>query len=301
MTSGGIPIALADTRGLLRLLAAGLSPPAIAARRTEGSHADISESDVRAALAGVDVLVRDTPLLSPARAGFLGRRLLPPAGAFGGSPGIDVSVEHLDELRTLAVSLLTAHATHQETDPAEPTAQPAPSMRSAALQYAEAILAQAELIDTLEHAAGDDNSLHAALDPRDRLRLRDVLLYRGRTEPLTARWTRGVDAIQRRSPCVIHETYIDGLSARDAIEEAAGVLSPVGRATLDRRVRPADERLVNATRAVASSVCPSEPWRPQPWWWYRLPRDLSQSFRERLQHVAPEVARELDETDPTGS
>ena len=145
---------------------------------------------------------------------------------------------------------------------------------------------------------GDDAPLQTALPAQERNRIAEFLLYRnlkGNFETLdsmVAAWQRFAETLRNHPESLGHEEYDDWLTKRDSLEEALSLLSPGTRKDVEARVRRLDERFAGATRAVSTSIRPHSPWRPQRWWWFRVPRDMGESFRARLEHVAPAAAQE---------
>jgi hypothetical protein len=246
---------------------------------------------VRRVLTDARNVARNTSLSPPARAAFFSRTLLPPAGPFGAAPGAKVSVSDTEALRSLAISLIDRYLDESvdSDDPPDPKNNP---MHSAALQYVEAVLRQHEIVEDLNRASTDPSSLHAALTDPERSRVHEVLLNCGglRLDSLLDRWQRVVEHTQNTPESLGFEEYENWLRARDVLGDVMSVLSPSSREILESRVRPLDESLWRATREVPSSIRPVSPWRPQGWWWYRVPRRVATSFNERLADVAPSAA-----------
>lgn len=176
-------------------------------------------------------------------------------------------------------------------------------MPSAALQYAEQVVRQDEILDDLEQAAHDQTSLHAALTLSDRRRIDELLLYRGgtRLDSLLKSWESCARALERDDGRLMYEEYENWLNVRDGLEDAVSMLSPAGRQILEARLAPLDDRVVQATLALSTSIRPLTPWRPQGWCWYRVPRSFGESFRKRLKHIAPAAAEEASRTVDDGS
>jgi hypothetical protein len=258
--------------GILRLLATGMAVEAIS-------------NDVEAVLRETAALIGEKALLPPAQAALLGK------------PGVEASVSELDAVRSLSERILRAYL----AGPSDSSLQPDPKGQKdhyAALRYAEALVRQEEVLEALSRLDSGTAPLYAGLTGADRKRVDEYLLYRnvrGRFETLDSLvdlWERSVVWADDSGESYTHDEYVDRLTSRDSLEEARSLVSPAARETLDRRVRPLDERFFDATRAVSDSISPCSPWRPQRWWWFRVPRVLGRHFQERLEHVAPAAATE---------
>jgi hypothetical protein len=228
------------------------------------SVAKRSSRDLLGILARAAALVRERDLLPPAQAAFLE------------TPGVETPPAELDALRSRSEQVLRAYlAGSGDSD-------------YAALRYVEAILRQELILDELSSIDPNGAPLLARLSGMDRKRVDDYLLYRnvrGRFETLDSLvelWERTVDWVVERGDTYTHDEYVDRLTSRDSLAEAVSVLSPSSRAALDRRVTALDQRFLDATRAVSDSIRPRVPWRPQRWWWFRVPLVLGQHFQDRL-------------------
>jgi hypothetical protein len=279
---------------VLRLLATGVPLLAIPERLSKRRAPGFSVVDLRAVLTHARSVARETSLLPPAEAAFFGRHLLPPAGGFDGTPGVELSASDLDALRSRALDLIDKYLSDTRTATDEPEPQGDP-MDSAALQYAEALLRQEEVISDLRRASADEASLHARITGTDRARFEELLLNRGgtRLDFLVDMWSRFVRAVETEPESLGYEEYENWLSARDVLEDVISLLSPSARQTIETYVRPLDHSMFEATREAASSIRPRAPWQPQRWWWYRVPSPMGQYFKQRLEHVAPAVAQQL--------
>jgi hypothetical protein len=284
---------------VLRGLAVGVPLariPERASKRTEGVSAD----EVRAVLADAAVLVRDGSLLLPAEAAFRAKSLLPPAGPLPGeTPPVERSHSDFGRLRSLAEQLLRAYVESGGESSGFPDPEHIAS-HSAALQYAEALVLQQEVIDALGAAASDESSVHAALTKSDRSHIDELMLYWGvrghaftTLDGLIEAWHGFVGRVERTpGTSYDYEDFEVRLIDRDSLEDAISLLTPDGRGPLESRVRPLDERFLHVTRPVSSSIRPPLPWAPQRWWWYRVPSRLGEHFKHRLEHLAPAAARE---------
>jgi hypothetical protein len=283
---------------VLRLLAIGVPPARVTDQMSERRMPRFSTEDLRAVLDHAAVVARQSRLLPPAEAAFFGRSLLPPAGRFGDEPGVELSVSDLAGLRVLAIDLLERYLA-EDTDSIELPDPKRDAMQSAALQYVEALLHQEEVIEDLNKAAADETSLHAALRGSDRTRIDAFVLNRGgtRLDSLVDRWQRCVKTVETDPARLMYEEYENWLSARDSLEDARSLLTPPCRAILDPRLEPLDERFLRATREVSTSIRPRSPWEPQRWWWFRVPRNLGEHFKDYLEHFVPLVAEEAS-SDP---
>jgi hypothetical protein len=284
---------------VFRLLARGSSLGDVAEQMSGRRQPGVSVDDLRRVLIHARTVVREDALLPPVEAAFFGRVLTPPAGARQGAPGAEVSQRHREALRALALELIESHLA-VEPAPREPRDAGQVAVRSAALQYAEALLRQEEVLDDLEQAANDASSVHSSLTGTDRTRIEEFILYRRgrRLDALLDSWESCVRSVERDDQTLMHEEYHNWLDVRDALNAALTLLSPAARPPLASPLGALDERFLQATREVSTSVLPQRPWRSQAWWWYRLPRRPGPSFRARLQHVAPAAAEEaLTPTD----
>lgn len=249
--------------------------------------------DLRAVLASAAALTRETSLLPPAESAFLKKHLLPPAGAFREQSGVELSLADLDVLRSLAGELIGSYLAVE----GESSELPDPrhvAMHSAALQYAEAVLHQQEVLEELNRARLADASLHARLTETDRRRIEEFLLFTGgkTLDTWVESWQRCVVWVETDPEHIVFEVYETRLGTRDGLAHAMSLVSPTSRAFLESRLGPLDERFSRATREVSTSIRPCSPWQPQPWWWYRVPSRLGEHFKARLEHLAPAAARE---------
>lgn len=281
-----------EESAVLRLLAVGVPPAVVIERMSERRKPGFSIDDLRAVLAHAATLAHERRLLPPAQAAFFGRTLLPPAGAVDKEPGVELSVSDLDALRSLAIDLIGKYLA-EESDATEMPQPKHVAMQSAALQYAEALLRQQEVIEDLHQAARDESSLHATLTGTDRTRIEELLLNRGgkRLDSRLDGWRQGVERVESDPDFIVFEVYEDRLVARDNLEDALSLLTPPARHVLEQRVGPLDERFLQATRELPTSIRPRSPWQPQRWWWYRAPSRLGEHFKDRLEQLAPEAAR----------
>ena len=145
-----------------------------------------------------------------------------------------------------------------------------------ALQFAQALLRQEEILDAFRTLDPDESPLQAGLQGTDRDRINELLLHQnlmGRFETLDLLvhgWERFVRGIEDDAKSYGHEEFADRLIARDLLEDALGLISPAGRRDLEHRVRAWDERFHAATRPVPVSTRRERRWRPQRWWWFRV-------------------------------
>jgi hypothetical protein len=219
-------------------------------------------------------------------------RLLPPAQVeFLREHRLQVS--ELDSVRMLASRLLESFL-----DPAKtPAAEISEEDRITAFHYAAALLKQERVLRAFRRARSEAPSLDGALRGMDRKRVEDLLLNRSMSGPVTtlARlmsvWQRLIEQIER-SQDMGYEDYEQALIARDYLEEAAALLSPDAREGLDVPLRRLDQGFATVTRPLATSIRPLASWEPQPWWWFRVPLPMGESFQARLEHVAPAAAHE---------
>jgi hypothetical protein len=200
----------------------------------------------------------------------------------------------LDRLRTLSERLIGRYLGDDgeaNYTPGDPDSQ----QHSVALQYVEAVLRQGEVIQRLK-GLGDDAPLHTALPEPDRKRTDEFLLYRNlrgtfeTLDSLIAAWQRLGAALKDRPESLLYEEYDDWLTKRDSLEDVLSLLSPATRDDLEANVRRLDERFLEATRPVRTSIKHRSPWAPQRWWWYRVPNGL-ESWSGRVPPGTPGVSR----------
>jgi hypothetical protein len=250
-----VPLSAEGDDAVLRLLASGMSVDAIAKQPSR---------DLLGILARAAALVRERDLLPPAQAALLE------------TPGVETPPSELDALRSLSEQVLRAYLAGSGNSD------------YAALRYAEAIVRQELILDELSRIDPNSSPLQARLSGMDRKRVDDYLLYRnvkGRFETLDSleeRWERTVAWVVERGKTFTHDEYVDRLISRDSLATAVSLLSPGPRSTLDRRVTPLDRRFFESTRATSGSIRPRVPWRPQRWWWFRVPIVLGMQFQDRL-------------------
>lgn len=226
-------------------------------------------------------------------------RLLPPAeAAFLREHHLQVS--DLDAVRALSSWLLQS-VLDRANIPEEETPN---NDRRTAFYYAAALLKQERVLRAFAAARSDAPTLDGALSDMDRVRVEDYLLGRSMSGPvstlarLMSVWRRLVEQIEGHHD-MGYEDYEQGLVARDYLEELVSLLSPDARTGLDAQVRPLDERFAAGTRSLATSIRPPTSWRPQRWWWFRVPRPMGESFQARLEHVAPAAMQEAAHKDST--
>lgn len=281
--------------GVLRLLAAGMSLDAIENRLSferARTQADIRR-DVNSILAHAAALVREKSLQPPAEAAFVEKN--------------NVAASELDSLRALSERLLRAW----NSESSESSLVPDPKRERThytALRYAEAVVRQEEVLEALGRVAPSNAPMQSTLTGPDRERIDAFLLYRntkGRFETLDSLadlWDRSVSWLEKKGETYIHDEWVDRLTGRDSLDDALALISPTNRDGLESRVRPLDGRFAAATLALSTSIRPRSPWRPQRWWWFRVPRRMGESFLARLEHVAPAAAQEAltPHKDPPG-
>jgi hypothetical protein len=277
----------------LRILALGARYEEVGGRIAKSFKRPFTGEDLRAVLVGAAVLTRETPLLAPTESAFLRRHLLPPAGAFEDEPGIELSVADLDDLRSLAGELIDSYLAAEDESSERPDPRHV-AMQSAALQYAEAILHQQDVLDELGRARLDDTSVHAQLPTADHRRVEDFLLFTGgkTLDTWIDSWQGCVGWVEDDPEHIVFEPYEPRLRTRDGLATAVSLLTPTSRTFVESQLAPLDERFARATREVSTSIRPPSPWKPQPWWWYRVPSRLGEHFKSRLEYLAPAAARE---------
>jgi len=239
--------------------------------------------DLKAILTDATALVREKSLLPPAEAAFIEKNR-------------EASLE-LQSLRSLAECLLRA-CISQFSDSSVLPDPKREQTHYTALRYAEALVRQEAVLEALGRMNSSNAPLQNDMTGPDRNRIDDFFLYRnvkGRFETLDSLidlWERSVAWVKDKAESYLYEEFVDRLISRDSLEDALSLLSPTGRQTLESRVRSLDERFVHATRPASSSIRPRSPWRPQRWWWFRVPSPMGVSFRDRLEHVAPAAVQE---------
>jgi hypothetical protein len=299
--AGPAPGPGAVNTAVVRLLAAGVPLEAIPERISKQSeaHGPFSVQDLRGVLADVAAILQEKRLLPPAEAAFIEGfgavlahaalsqetpRLSPQEAAVSlrSDPRVRPTATDLDELKVLAERLLQAYLANDGGAPEVPS--PRTSERhNVALQYAVALVRQEEIVETLKNVHRDTLPFQAALTGTDRDRIEDFLLYRnlmGRFETLDSlagQWERSVVWVENDPESYGQEEFADRLISRDALEDALRLLSPISRQTLDSRIRRLDERFYAATRSASQSIRPSSPWKPQAWWWFRVPSEELES------------------------
>ena len=291
---------------VLRLFAAGLSPEAIAQRVSDRFDQRLTTEDVRTVLRETEVLMQGgASLLPPAEAAFVDQfpavlafatltRPKPQGGSVDASAGFRglrssrPSADDLARLGRLSHRLIGRYLDDggEVSDPGG-AGQPEGSV---ALQYAEAVLRQAEVIARL-NALVEEAPLQAALPAPDQNRIVEFLLYRNlrghfeTLDSLLAAWERLIDALTDHPESLLYEEYVDWLTKRDSLKDALVLLSPGSRSNLEARVRELDERFLQATKAIPTTIDPTSPWTPRPWWWYRIPQRLDKDFKTRLENL----------------
>jgi hypothetical protein len=283
------PQPLADPSSVLRLLAAGCSPQRVAERLSEGFDEHWTISDVWSVLRETAVLLEaEAPLSPPAEAAFHDHfeGVVAFATLTRGDAG-SPSPPELDRLRALARRVVQRYldagddATHVAT-----TVIP-PGQQSVALQYAEAVLRQSEIMRRLA-SLGEGEPLQAALPEPDRRRVDAFLLYRGlrgrfqTVDSLVDGWQRLVDGLNDHPESILYEEYEDWLIQRDSLETALSLISPAPRGALELRVRELDQGFLATTRPAGSSIKTTSTWRAGPWWWFRVPSRMSESVEARV-------------------
>jgi hypothetical protein len=278
---------LSEKNSLLRLLAAGSEP-------------DAPADDVRTALRqAADLVARERPLLPPAEAalvdGLPGVLIfaamtrsgapVPTADAYAGLKATRPSAHDLESLHELSKRVLGALLQTERF--AEEVQGIPPEQQSLGLQYAEAVLRQAEVVTRLEKL-GSDAPLQSGLADPERERVDAFLLYRnlrGRfqtLDSLVASWRRLARLLADRPQSLQFEEYCDWLVRRDDLEEILMLLSPTTRRDIERGIRDLDERFAQSTISTPVAVRRASPWSAQRWWWYRRPEPIAPDFLARL-------------------
>lgn len=290
---------------MLRLMAFGIERdeiPHLVAPPWRGLR-PFSSDDFQRVLVDATAAVRDKRLLPPARAGFIQRfrsvliraahaKETPPVNghqarrAWFRKRQVSLSEADIDGLRIQSQRLLEAYLADDRDSPDFPRPRQV-GRHCVALTYAEALVHQEEIIEAQESVSADDAPLQAALTGTDLGRVNDLLLYLGSFWTLDSSvdtWRRMVRALERHPASLLYEEYENWLDSRDRLEAALSQVFPMARAGLESRVRPLDERFISATREVTASIKHQSPWKPQPWWWYRVPSQINDAFQDRLEH-----------------
>jgi hypothetical protein len=263
--------ALAEAAALLqdkRLL-----PPATAAF-SDGFHAVVA----------LAALAHEPPMLTPENARHLRH-----------DPSVRPTAADLDDLRHLGQRLISSFLANDVDSPEFPRPR-AIERHHIALQYAEAVLRQEEILEAFRDARAEDLPLQTGLSSAERSRVEDFLLYRnlmGRFETLDSLvdgWRRAVSGAEASAASIGHEDVSDHLMGRDSLAAVLDLISPPSRSLLDSPIRSLDMRFFAATRPVSSSIRPCSPWQPQDWWWFRVPSPMGEHFLDRLTVVAPAAA-----------
>lgn len=257
------------------------------ASEADGSHHPRRE--LGSILAHSAMLVREGSLFPPAAAAYCDKHGVP--------------VSEFEAIRSLSERLLRAL-----TAPAgDASAFPDPKRERShylALRYAEALVRQEEVLETMGRVDSTSAPLQDQLPDAERARLDEFLLYRntsGRFETfdsLIDLWERTVIWVEDDGERYTHDEFVDRLHSRDSLEEALAVLSPAVRDDAGSRVPSLDQRFVDGTHPVSSSIRPASPWKRQSWWWFRVPPIMGKHFQIRLEHVAPTAAREALAAQP---
>jgi hypothetical protein len=117
---------------------------------------------------------------------------------------------------------------------------------------------------------------------------------RGHTlDSQVASWRSCIRALEAHSPGSLQfEEYEDWLTVRDGLERSLSLLSAQGRTAPQAAVGALDDSFIATTEGVSTSILPPSPWKPQHWWWYRVPSRVGDQFAARLRHLAPAAARQ---------
>lgn len=245
------------------------------------------EGDVRAILTDAAALCRRARLSAPAEAAFVEK------------PGItEPWRSDLGSLRLRSAELLETLAS---TDSAGATlGKPAENHEEfvAALRYAEALVRQEDVNEALGRLDAETAPMQTRLTGPDRKRVEDFLVYRnvrGRFETLDSLislWERFVTRIEKTSQSYAYDDYTDRLVSRDSLEDAISLLSPLASGDVAHNVCSLDSRFAAATHEITAPLRTPDPWKPQAWWWFRVPRQIGDQFRSQLQGIAPAAAAE---------
>lgn len=244
-----------------------------------GMTPDAAVEAIETVVAHAAELTRKWRLLPPAEVGFLQEHR--------------VEISELDTIRALASRLLDSLL---DSDPVQQAESPDEDRRTA-FHYAAALLKQERVLEALRGARSEAPTLDGALSGMDRRRVEDFLLSRSMSGPvstltrLVAIWRRLVGQIERDDD-MGYEDYEQGLIARDYLQDAVSLLSPDAPDGLEVQLRPLDQSFAAGTQSLTTSIREAASWEPRRWWWFRVPRPMGDSFRARLEHVAPNAERE---------
>lgn len=286
---------------ILNLAAIGMPLEDIAARlSTRGPLSPaVSLEDVRSALRQAATHIENTPLLEPVQAGFVISSSPPPAASSAearrASTPPEIAEAELPNLREAARSLIAEYL----NGPGVPRAlrtEAAAWQGSIALRLAERLLLQEEGLAELAAAARDPSSVHSRLTPGDRALVDAALLARGRVVRIDAwisSWTKAISGLIAHPNTITYEDHEERLIRRDALEDVLALLSPSAVRTVREPVSELDGQFLAMTQDAGASISPPRPWRPQRWWWYRIPRHPGHAFRDRIAHVAPQAATKV--------
>jgi hypothetical protein len=219
-------------------------------------------------------LIRDRPLLAPARRGFLEWSHLP-------GPAVD-------ELRSQAQRVLNELV----ADDAAVTADRRTSGAQSALDYAAAVITQERALAAFEKERQTTPILREA----SRKRVDDYLLYRSMVGPpktlqgLMRRWERCVEEIADSPGGILFEEFEQDLLVRDYLGDIGALVGPDEQDAFAAPLHACDRRFWELTLEVHTSLRSHFVWAADGWWWFRLPRKPGERFRSYLTSLSPELA-----------
>lgn len=253
-----------------------------AAARLGRPDGPVPASEVQAALAAAEELVRSVPLLSPCVSWLR-------TAAF--SPPLDDDRHRrfdVDAVREAALELLPRLREHTECTVADLVAGGELPSAALAVRYAEALVLQEDGRGHLDAAAADPASLHSHLSPADRAVAETQMLRRLPVRLLdddVARWQKVVSWSLDGS--WTYDEHTNELDRRDRLEGVVGLLSPAAQPLL-APLREADRAYDAKTVSVTVPIGDRRD-RPLAWWWHRVPSRLGARFHEQLAFASPKA------------
>jgi uncharacterized protein (DUF433 family) len=247
---------------LLWELAKGLSVDELVA-----VFARLTHEDIRAALAYGAALAREEEL--------------PAAAAAGLAEGLPAGIS-MEAVRAHAATVLGELAAGRPRDELLER-HPALSgeLVAAVLRYGASLARNDPLAAPPEPP--EERFLRDMLSEPDRTLVEQILLYWEETKGPAIpeydfpRWKRLVEQVeqdQEYTDDVLE--YGNELYARGWLEEWLSVVSPSGKERWLELIMPLDRRFESATRYIGRPVVGPEA-KPQRWWWYRMPKRLSEA------------------------
>lgn len=171
-----------------------------------------------------------------------------------------------EELRALASAVAEA----PEPESVEPAS------RNAYL-LAHWVLRQSHGLGLLAAAERDPDSLHSALPPEDRARVRDLILGGSLAllDDTVARWNGFVVELGRWG----YDEYANFLSTRDMLSAAEATVRPDTAVILRASYTAIDRAYIEQTQPIGHAIHDGPGrWSPRGWWYYRAPRNPDAAF-----------------------